>query len=96
MRALAQALRSLALLSYSTLEEYGAGIYFKVEHIRECNGCALSKQLKIVFPSNEQKAREILELIHSNVCEPMYSSSLTSSLYYVSLIVKSYRKTWLY
>lgn len=48
---------------------------FKIEKINVCKGCALGKHTKTAFTSNEQRSRDILELIHSNVCGPMSSSS---------------------
>ena len=38
------------------------------------------------FPSSESKAKGILEIIHSDVCGPMSSSSLSRYVYYVSFI----------
>ena len=42
-----------------------------------CKGCAKGKNKKKTFPSSERKAKEILEIIHSDVCGPMSSSSLS-------------------
>lgn len=55
--------------------------HFKVERRGVCKGCALQKHAKATFPSNEHKSRGILDLIHSNVCGPMSSTSLTCNLY---------------
>ena len=52
-----------------------------------CNGCAKGKNTKNTFPSSESKAKGILEIIHSNVCGPMSSSSLSRYVYYVSLLI---------
>ena len=46
-----------------------------------------------------QVARErkgILEIIHSDVCGPMPSSSLSGYVYYVSFIDDFSRMTWIY
>ena len=48
------------------------------------------------FPSSESKAKGILEIIHSDVCGPMSSSSLSRYVYYVSFIDNFSRKTWIY
>ena len=61
-----------------------------------CKGCAKGKNTKKTFPSSESKAKGILEIIHSNVCGPMSSSSLSRYVYYVSFIDDFYRKTWIY
>ena len=48
-------------------------------------GCAQGKNVKKTFPSSETKAKGILELVHSDVCGPMSSISLSRYVYYVSL-----------
>jgi transposase InsO family protein len=55
-----------------------------------------SKHAKVAFPSSEHRSRGILDLIHSDVCGPMSSTSLTGNLYYVTFIDDSSRKTWIY
>ena len=51
---------------------------------------------KKTFPSSKSKAKGILEIIHSDVCGPMSSSSLSGFVYYVSFIDGFSRKTWIY
>ena len=41
---------------------------------------------KKTFPSSEIKAKGILKIIHSDVCGPMSSISLSVYAYYVSFI----------
>ena len=52
--------------------------------------------VKKAFASSESKAKDILEIIHSNVCGPMSSSSLSGYVYYVSFINDFSKKTWVY
>ena len=59
-------------------------------------GCVKGKNTKKTFPSSESKAKGILEIIHSDVCGPMSSSSLSGYVYYVSFIDDFSRKTWIY
>jgi len=59
-------------------------------------GCVKGKNTKKTFPSSESKAKGILEIIHSDVCSPMSSSSLSGYAYYVSFIDDFSRKTWIY
>jgi hypothetical protein len=61
-----------------------------------CKGCALGKNIKKPFPSNKNRFKEILDLIHSDVCGPMPVKSLRGSLYYIIFIDDYSRKTWLY
>ena len=51
---------------------------------------------KKTFPSSESKAKGILEIIHSDVCGAMSSSSLSGYVYYVSFIFDFSRKNWIY
>jgi hypothetical protein len=44
------------------------------------------------FPKRDNKAEGVLELIHSNVCGPMPSSSNNGYAYYVSFINDYSRK----
>ena len=53
------------------------------------------KNTKKTFPSSESKEKGILEIIHSDVCDPMSSSSLSGYVYYVSFIDYFSRKTWI-
>jgi hypothetical protein len=61
-----------------------------------CKGCALEKYTKTVFPSSDSRAAGILDLIHSDVCGPMSSASLSGCLYYVIFIDDFSRKSWIF
>ena len=52
--------------------------------------------MKKPFPSSDSKAKEILEIVHSNICKPMSSNSLSRYAYYVYFIDDYSRKTWIY
>ena len=64
----------------------------QAKHEGVCKGCAKGKN---TFPSSERKVKGILEIIHSDVCSPMSSSSLSGYVYYVSFIDGFSRKTWI-
>ena len=55
-----------------------------------------SKECKEDIPGRESKAKGVLEIVHSDVCGPMSSSSLSGYVYYVSFIDYLSRKTWIY
>ena len=57
-------------------------------------GCAKGKSIKIQFPKSDTKTKGILELVHSDVCGPMLSTSLSGYVYYVTFIDDYSRKTW--
>ena len=61
------------------------------KHDGVCIGCAKGNNTKKTFPSSESKARGILEIIHSDVCGPMSSISLSGYVYYDDFS----RKTWI-
>jgi hypothetical protein len=67
----------------------------KVDHEGVCNGCAQGKNIKNPFPNRDSKAG-VLELIHSDVCGPMPSSSISGYVYYVSFIDDYSHKTRVY
>ena len=68
----------------------------QAKHEGVCKGCEKGKNTKKTFPSSEIKSKGILEIIHSDVCRPMSSSSLSGYVYYVSFICDFSRKTWIY
>jgi hypothetical protein len=69
---------------------------FSTEHQELCKGCALGKYTKTAFPSSDNRAAGILDLIHYDVCGPMSSASLTGCVYYVIFIDDFSRKSWIF
>jgi transposase InsO family protein len=69
---------------------------FSSKHHELCKGCALGKYTKTAFPRNDSRAAGILDLIHSDVCGPMYLASLTGSLYCVVFIDDFSQKSWIF
>jgi transposase InsO family protein len=67
-----------------------------IQHKGVFKGCALGKNVKGSFSSSDNRSKEILELIHSDVCGPMTVASLNGYLYYVLFIDDHSRKTWIY
>eukprot|EP00253_Pinus_taeda_P021955 PITA_21955 len=59
-------------------------------------GCSLRKHTRKPFHNSETRSKEILDLIHSDVCGPMSDKSLGGHLYYVTFIDDHSRKIWLY
>ena len=70
--------------------------YFSIESSSVCRGCALGKYTKTAFPSSDSTLEGVLQLIHSNLCGPMSSASLTGYEYYITFIDDFSRKTWIY
>ena len=67
-----------------------------IKHEGICKGCAKGKNIKNPFPKSETKTKGTLELIHSNVCGPMSSTSLSGFEYYITFIDDYSRNTWIY
>lgn len=62
-----------------------------------CKGCILGKQNRRPFPTNGTKrAKDILELIHTDVCGPMKQTSLGGSRYFLTFIDDKTRNTFVY
>ena len=61
-----------------------------------CKGCALGKNTKKSFSSSNSRYKGILDMIHSDICGPMSSSSLSGCLYYVLFIDDYSCKYWIY
>jgi transposase InsO family protein len=64
-----------------------------VDHHEVCKGCTLGKYAKTSYPSKDYRAKDILELIHLNVCRPFSSPSLHGFRYYVIFIDDHSHKT---
>ena len=68
----------------------------KNDHI-ECGACAFGKQHRNEFPNHEEKRQaELLELIHTNVCGPMQTRSLSGVWYFLIFVNDRSRFTWAY
>jgi hypothetical protein len=61
-----------------------------------CKGCMLGKNIKKAFPSSDNRAQGILDLVHFDVCGPMSSLSLSGFLYYIIFVDDCFRKCWIY
>ena len=48
----------------------------QVDHDGTCRGCTLGKNANKSFPNSESKSKEILDLVHSDLCRPMTVASL--------------------
>ena len=62
-----------------------------------CEGCILGKQHREKFPSRKSIwAKAPLEIIHSDLCGPMQTSSVSGSDYMLTFIDDFTRKVWVY
>jgi hypothetical protein len=92
--------RRLAHIHYRALPALGKMVTglpeIHIQHKGVCKGCALGKNVKGSFSNSDNRSKEILDLIHSDVCGPMIVASLNGYLYYVLFINDHSRKTWIY
>jgi hypothetical protein len=56
----------------------------------------LGKNINKAFPSSENRAQGILDLVHYNVCGPMSYPSLSGCFYYFIFINDYSGKCWIY
>ena len=81
-------------LSLSMLRDMTKGFPdFSTKNNGVCRGCSLGKYTNIVFSSGDSRSEGVLELIHSDLCGPMSSASLTGFEYYITFIDDFLRKT---
>lgn len=73
------------------------GIQFKDgNNVKDCRVCPLGKQSRLPFSKNGSRAKELLEIVHSDVCGPMNKLSLGSRKYFITFIDDFSRKIFIY
>ncbi|GMG39212.1 unnamed protein product [Aspergillus oryzae] len=67
---------------------YGTGINMtSVKQWELCDGCALGKQTRVSYmPKSPNHAKKLLEVVHSDVCGPMQTSTFGGKRYFVTFI----------
>ena len=92
--------RRLAHINYKALPHVSKVVTglpdLKIDHKGICKGYVKRKNIKNPFPKSDTKSKGILELIHSDVCGPMPSTSLSGYVYYVTFIDDYSHKHWVY
>ena len=64
---------------------------------RVCEGCIFGKQHKETFlVKKSYKARTPLEIMHSDICGPMQTTSIGGWKYFLTFVDDYSRKTWVY
>jgi len=61
-----------------------------------CRGCAIGKYTKETYHKSNSRAKSVLGLIHSDICGPMSTKSLSGVEYFITFIDDHSRKTWIY
>ena len=62
-----------------------------------CEGCVLGKHHREMFEKGRHwRAKEPLQLIHSDICGPLEVPSLSHTVYFLTFIDDFSRKSWVY
>eukprot|EP01018_Ginkgo_biloba_P034677 Gb_28622 [translate_table: standard] len=76
--------------------EMVAGLPFIQGSKEICEGCIFGKQHRDSFPVSKFKARESLELVHTDLCGPMRTLSMGKARYLMTFIDDYTGKIWVY
>lgn len=61
-----------------------------------CESCVEGKHYRSIFSVSEMRAKEPLDLIHSDVCGKINEKSLSRAEYFVTFIDNKTRYVWVY
>ncbi len=93
-----QRLGHLNMASLTKLEKMVNGMNLKevpLHHV--CEACIEGKHQRTSFPKDQAtRVSKLLELVHSDVCEPMKTTSRGGARYFVTFIDDFSRKTHVY
>ena len=64
--------------------------------LKFCVSCAEGKMSRSAFPKKVKKSRDILELVHSDVCGKINTKSLSNAEYFLTFIDDATHYTWVY
>ena len=67
-----------------------------LEQVDTCKGCTLGKYTKSSFHDRDNRAEAILERVHSDVCGPFSTTSMTKHSYYVIFVDYYSYKCWVF
>ena len=67
-----------------------------VETVQNCEICSQGKQTKMPFKKSGTRSKEILGLIHSDLCGPMENASIGGARYFLTFIDDFSRKYFVY
>jgi len=87
----------ISFANLSLLSRMCVGIPILPESTEVCHPCQLGKQTREKIPKvAENRATEILQLIHSDLCGPFPVQSLGKAKYFLTFTDDKSRKTWIY
>ncbi|KAJ4754257.1 polyprotein [Rhynchospora pubera] len=69
----------------------------EIDQLGVCEGCIYGKQAKLPFPKGlAKRATQVLEIVHTDLCGPMETTSLGGSKYFLLFIDDFSRMNWVY
>ena len=86
----------LNIQSLKQLKSMSNGIQFNDQSIPVCKCCCEGKQTRKSFKPSTKRASEVLQLIHSDLCGPMETTSLGGSRYFLTFMDDCTKKTFVY
>lgn len=93
--------RRLAHLNHRSMELMRKGMVTGISYdnsvVEKCVACVEGKQTRSSFPkASSNRATEVLELVHSDLCGPMPGRSFSGAKYFITFIDDYSRKTFVY
>ena len=58
----------------------------RLTNLKICEGCILGKMPQHTFPSQQTTSSRPLQLVHSDLCGPFPTKSISGSVYFISFI----------
>jgi hypothetical protein len=88
----------LPVKSMSLLQKQSMVIGFppSINQIRSCESCIVGKHQRDSFPSSSYRAKECLELVHTDLCGSMQNQLFGISFYFLTFMDDCRRKVWVY
>ena len=66
------------------------------EQSRSCEDCIIGKHQRDNFPTSTSRAKEHIEIVHTDLCGPIQTQSIGDSFYFLTFIDDFSRKIWIY
>jgi hypothetical protein len=85
--------QSLSLLQKHSMVK---GLPIFKEKNTPCASCILGKHKRTSFPQPSTQSKQHLKVVHTDLCGPMQTNSIGSSVYFLTFIDDFSRKIWIY
>lgn len=68
----------------------------QTDNLEMCRSCMEGKMHRNAFPMSTSRAKDVLELVHSDVCGPLNKETFGGARYFVTFIDDKSRKVWVH